>query len=62
VVYEKGRKKKEFKGWRKAEIRELNRERVRKMRGKENKGNMRKGKREPSSKYFQPPCYIFNVN
>jgi len=34
VVHEKGRKKEEIKGGRKAEIRELNRERQRKMRGK----------------------------
>ena len=48
---------------RKAEIREeLNRERERKMRGKENKEGMKKGKREPSRKYLQHPCYIFDVN
>jgi len=51
-----------MKGGRKAEIRELNRERERKMRGKENKESMTKRKREPSRKYFQRPFYIFNVN
>jgi hypothetical protein len=62
VVHEKRRKKEEIKGGRKAEIRELNRERERKMRGKENKESMTKRKREPSRKYFQRPFYIFNVN